>query len=262
MMKAEVVKSRDNPSVRHFARLSKERAYREECREYVLEGAKLLSEALSSGIRPKTVFFLEKCRRDFDFGVLEGCEGIRLYSTDERVIDKISDVKSPQGIVFSCPLPDTALPERLPQGFYLILDGLSDPGNLGTIVRTADAFALDGIMLTGACADPFSPKTVRSAMGSLFRVRLCRGEPNQIKAALDASDIPIFSALPSDEAGRITEIFASCAAVAIGSEAHGVSEQVRALSRGAVTIPMKGRAESLNAAVSAAIVMWEMTKRG
>ena len=261
-MKAEFIKSLENPSVRHLGKLQKDRAYREECREYVLEGAKLLNEALSSGIAPRIVFCLESLRGDFDFEAIERNGNIRLCFVDERIIDRISDVKAPQGIVFSCVLPDAALPEVLEERNCIILDGISDPGNMGTIIRTADAFALYGIILTGACADPFAPKTVRSAMGSLFRVKLYRAEPEKIKAVLEASSIPIFSAMPSPHARCITELPAGHVAVVIGNEAHGVSERMRSISRGPVKIPMRGRTESLNAAVSAAIVMWEMTKRG
>ena len=260
-MKSEVIKSRENPVVKHFAKLQKERAYREENAEYVLEGAKLLEEAISANAQICTVCYLESRKHDFEFELLQGRDNVRLYSVDEPVIDRISIVKSPQGIVFSCRMPDAVLPASFAHKKIIILDGLSDPGNMGTIIRTADAFAIDAIILTGACTDPFSPKTVRSAMGSLFRVKLYRAEQAEIKKVFEASSVPIFSAMLSNDAKSITELPIDDAAVVIGNEAHGVSEEMQNISAGLIKIPMNGKAESLNAAVSAAIIMWEMTKR-
>ncbi|MDP4109086.1 MAG: RNA methyltransferase [Bacillota bacterium] len=255
------ITSMDNQYVRRFAKLVKDRAFRESCREYILEGDKLLQEALSCGVKPEYVFYLEG---SLDGSLTEALKklSVPLLCADERVMGKITDVKTPQGIVFSCPMPELSVPGELKKGPYIILDTVSNPGNLGTIIRTADAFGISGVILTGSCADPFSPKTARSAMGSLFRVKLYKASYEELKTLFDRSGIPFYSAVLSEDAGLIGSLPLENAAVIIGNEAHGVSEELRKLSAGALIIPMKGETESLNAAVSAAIFMWEMTKRG
>ncbi|MCX7614854.1 MAG: RNA methyltransferase [Clostridiales bacterium] len=260
-MKSEIIKSRENPIIKHFAKLQKDRSYRESSSEYVVEGVKLLQEAIRSNVQICTVFYLESLKNQIDFEFLEKKENVRLLNIDEKMMERISDVKTPQGIVFSCRMPDTLLSSQMPDKNVIVLDGISDPGNLGTIIRTADAFSLNGVILTGDCTDLFSPKTVRSAMGSLFRVHVFRSDSVQLGEKFRISKVPVYSAVLSDEAENITELMLKDSAVVIGSEAHGVSDEMQAISTGFVKIPMSGQTESLNAAVSAAIIMWEMTTR-
>ena len=154
-------------------------------------------------------------------------------------------------------MPDTTPPRPLPGGRYLVLDGVQDPGNVGTIWRTADALGADGLILVNGCADPFSPKTVRSTMGACFRLPVYEVEAEQLPGLMEESGLPLYAtALREDTVDIKTAQLERCAVI-IGSEGRGVSEQLLKASSRTVKIPMRERCESLNAAVAAAIVLWE-----
>ena len=180
-----------------------------------------------------------------------------MVETPADVLTSLADTETPQGVVFACDLPDTALPEKLAPGRYLVLDGVQDPGNLGTIWRTADAFGAAGLLLTGSCADPFGPKVVRSTMGACFRLPVWKGERQEVAALLKRSGIPLYATALREDTEDVREVDLSQAAVVIGSEGKGISEELLALCGKTLKIPMIERCESLNAAVAAAIVLWE-----
>ncbi len=245
------ITSRDNPQVKEICGLLASGKKRREAGEYVCEGFTLLGEALRRDLAPKRVF------------CLEGLEGrlpslaCPVHTVSQSVLEKLSDVPAPQGVVFTLPLPAM---DALPEGSrFVALDELRDPGNLGTILRTADAFQMDGVILLGDCADPFAPKTVRSAMGSLFRARLCRRTAEQLAAEMAARNVPLYAAALSPDSKRVTELDVHRACVVIGNEAHGVSQRTTDVCTGSVIIPIES-AESLNAAVAAGILMWEMRR--
>ncbi len=145
-------------------------------------------------------------------------------------------------------------------GQVLLLDGLQDPGNLGTILRTAEAFALGAVVLCEGCADPFSPKVVRSTMGAVFRLPCVTLPLAEAAERLHRNGLPLYATALHEDSVPLSSVSLSKAAVIIGSEGKGVTEQALRLSDKRVIIPMKGRAESLNAGVAAAIVIYEMTK--
>ena len=240
------IQSRQNAALKHLARLGRERKYRRSTGEMLCEGEKMLEEALRSGAVLKTVL----ARRGWESEMLREAEsrGAALHCAEDALFRLASEVESPQNIIFSCMQPqwDAAALDGKEQ--VLLLDGLQDPGNLGTILRTAEAFALGAVVLCEGCADPFSPKVVRSTMGAVFRLP-CVQLP--LKEALDLLKT---AGLP------LSAVSLSRAAVIIGSEGRGVSDPALRLSDKRVIIPMRGRAESLNAGVAAAIVIYEMTK--
>ena len=141
-----------------------------------------------------------------------------------------------------CRTPELAPPEELASGRYLVLDGVQDPGNVGTVWRTADAFGAEGLVLLPGCAEPFAPKTVRATMGACFRLPVWEMELRTLVRLLDRAGLPLY---------------ATAAAVVIGSEGRGVSAPVLSACKSTLKIPMRARCESLNAAVAASIVMWE-----
>lgn len=256
------ITSRQNGALRHLARLGRERKYRRTTGEMLCEGEKMLDEALRSCAAPGVLLVRAGAWDSLPDGLLEraAAAGGTLYSAPDALFELASDVETPQNVIFSCRQPDWT-PESLTGcAQVLLLDGVQDPGNLGTILRTAEAFALGAVVLCEGCADPFSPKVVRATMGAVFRlpcVRLpladavtrLRGQGMDIYAtALHADSVP----LGSVPLGR--------AAVIIGSEGRGVTPQAIEQSDRRVIIPMRGRAESLNAGVAAAIVIYEMTK--
>lgn len=141
-----------------------------------------------------------------------------------------------------------------------MLETIQDPGNLGTILRTANALSVDTVILTGDCADVWNPKTVRATMGAVFRQRFYEMERGEMRDYLARHGLKLYGAALSDRAGDLRRVDLRAAAVAIGSEGQGLSKELLALCDGELIIPMNAQCESLNAAVAAAIVMWELTR--
>ena len=164
-------------------------------------------------------------------------------------------MEAPQGAIFICRLPE-ARPAALRPG-TLLLDGIQDPGNLGTILRTADAFDLP-VLLTNGCAAPFSEKTVRASMGAVFRRPPQSAPMEDVLRACHAAGIPIAATALSDKACDLREVDLKRHLVVIGSEGQGICPELLAASDRQIIIPMQPRCESLNAAVAAAIVLWQM----
>jgi TrmH family RNA methyltransferase len=151
-----------------------------------------------------------------------------------------------------------ALPERLEGAHYVVLSGVQDPGNVGTILRTADAFDCDGIFLLPGCADLYGPKTVRATMGALFRRPVWQCGAEECKALLRASGVPLYGAALREDTVDVRTLDLSRAAVAIGSEGRGLSDEVLRLCDKTIRVPMSQRCESLNAAAAATVLLWEM----
>lgn len=183
-----------------------------------------------------------------------------MYCAEDALFRLASEVESPQNVIFSCMQPqwDAAALDDREQ--VLLLDGLQDPGNLGTILRTAEAFALGAVVLCEGCADPFSPKVVRSTMGAVFRLPCVQLPLADALALLKTAGLPVYATALHEDSVPLSSVSLGRAAVIIGSEGRGVSESALRLSDRRVIIPMHGRAESLNAGVAAAIVIYEMTK--
>ena len=252
------IQSRQNAALKHLARLGRERKYRRSTGEMLCEGEKMLEAALRSGAVLKTVL----ARRGWESEMLREAEsrGAALYCAEDALFRLASEVESPQNVIFSCMQPqwDAAALDGKEQ--VLLLDGLQDPGNLGTILRTAEAFALGAVVLCEGCADPFSPKVVRSTMGAVFRLPCVQLPLKEALDLLKTAGLPVYATALHEDSVPLSAVSLSRAAVIIGSEGRGVSENALCLSDKRVIIPMRGRAESLNAGVAAAIVIYEMTK--
>lgn len=255
------IESKHNTTLRHLARLNREKKYRQGAGEMVCEGWKMLGEALSSGVTVKTV--LQRTGDAPDSGLIAQAEaqGARLFEAEASLFAQASDVETPQGVIFSCVPPKRRaddLPETLSGA--ILLDGVQDPGNLGTILRTADAFALDAVILCEGCTDPTAPKVVRATMGAAFRQPVYRMPLAEAAAALKTRGLPVYAAALKPDSVPSTALDLHGAAVIVGSEGRGVTAQALELCDKKVVIPMAGRAESLNVGVAAAILIWEMTK--
>ena len=183
--------------------------------------------------------------------------GVRLAEVPEDLMAWLSPMKSPQGALFTCRLPQQA-PLTLRPG-TLILDGLQDPGNVGTILRTADAWDRPVVLTTG-CADPYSHKTVRASMGAVFRTPPQLAGHQAVAEACRAQGIPLVVTALTDTAEPIDRVDLSSATVVIGSEGRGVGAFFCERANKAVVIPMNPRCESLNAAVAATVVLWQMSR--
>ena len=167
----------------------------------------------------------------------------------------ISPMEAPQGALFLCRLPEKT--EFVPKPGMLMLDGIQDPGNIGTILRTADALEIPVVLLEG-CADPYSHKVVRASMGAAFRTPIVQSTWAQVQRACKAAGIPIAVTALSDRARDIREADLTQMAVVIGSEGRGVRKEVLESADAELIIPMNPKCESLNAAIAAAICMWQM----
>lgn len=255
------IESRENSLVKRLVRLSNDRKFRKEMQEMVCEGEKMLGEALSSGIDIHDILLAEDVELDTELLRQAEGQGAKLYICPSSLLGKVSNVKTPQGVVFSCERPVAELHVLQDAKRLMVLEGLQDPGNLGTIIRTADAFALDGIILCEGCVDPTSPKVVRATMGAAFRMPIAAAPLEQTVAFLHEQNMPLYAAALSESSVPLTHVDLTRAAVMIGNEGRGITKKAAALCTQQIIIPMDGRAESLNASVAASIIMYEMSRK-
>lgn len=251
-MMRERITSRKNPLLQHVRKLLTSRSYREKSKEYAADGVKLLEEAVKwipQDLRTVLV--------TADVTVDRLPDHVRLVEIPDDIMAQISPMEAPQGALFTCALPDQSELELADR--CLILDGIQDPGNLGTILRTADALEIP-VVLTPGCADAYNPKTVRATMGAVFRTAPRWAEPERIAELCKEKQIPLYVTALSDRAVDLREADLNRAAMVIGSEGRGVGEFFLTHADQELIIPMSARCESLNAAIAAAIVMWEMKR--
>lgn len=251
-MNAETITSRQNPLMTHLRKLASSRSYRKKSGEYLCDGTKLLAEALKWGAEVKTAVFSE------GVNIPPLPDGVRAVRVSEELMRSVSPMETPQGALFTVALPEVQLPETLSGKHYLVLDGVQDPGNVGTILRTADAFDCDGVFLVNACADLYNPKTARATMGAIFRREAYTVTAEELFVLLRKSGVPLYGTALRDDTVPLAEADLARAAVAIGSEGRGLSQQVLDECAKTLKIPMNPRCESLNAAIAATVVLWEM----
>ena len=246
----ERLTSRKNETVRLLRALGADSGLRRSRGEYLCDGEKLLEEALRHGAAVETVLWPEEqpvreipCRRQ--------------WLVPASLLEYISPLKHASGVLFTVRMRP---PVDGPPGKTLVLDTVQDPGNLGTILRTANALGLDTVILTGACADIYGPKAVRASMGAVFRQRFLELTPEEVRTYLRANGQRLYGAALSSRAEDLRRLELNHTAVAIGSEGHGLSREILSICDGELIIPMHGQCESLNAAIAAAIILWELTK--
>lgn len=247
-MTEQRITSRKNPLLQQVKKLLSSRKAREEAGLFAADGVKLLAEAVRWYPGLDTVILSDGVHADVP-------ESVRLFRVPEDVMASISPMESPQGALFLCRLPEKKA--YAPTPGCLLLDGIQDPGNLGTILRTADALDIPVTLLEG-CADPYSPKTVRASMGAVFRTQPVKADWAEVKAACGVAGIPVAVTALSQRAKDLRNADLRSMAVVIGSEGQGVRREILESADGELIIPMNPRCESLNAAVAAAIVMWQM----
>ena len=249
-MMEERITSRKNPLLQQVKKLLSSKKAREEAGLFVSDGTKLLAEAVKWYPGLKTVILSDGVEADVP-------DGVRLIRVPGDVMESISPMQSPQGALFLCELPKKQKFE--PQAGMLLLDGIQDPGNLGTILRTADALNIPVALLEG-CADPYSHKVVRSSMGAVFRRDVVQTTWEEVQKACKTAGISVGVTALSDRAKDIRQADVKKMAVVIGSEGQGVRKEILENADAELIIPMNERCESLNAAVAATIVMWQMAQ--
>lgn len=245
-----LMESRNNPIVKAARALDQAKA-RRETGTHRIEGDKLVRDAIASGVALEALFVEE----GYAFTVPED---VRVYSVSRAVMESICDVRTPQHVAAVVRTPDTALPDVVPAGLLVLLDGVQDPGNVGTIIRSADAFGVQGVLLSQDCADPFAPKTLRAAMGSTYHLPLWICDP---ASALDRLQAQGYAAICGHLDG--SETFPALQpkrVLIIGSEGGGVSDAVAARCT-LYRLPMRGKAESLNAAVAAGVLLYLLSEQ-
>lgn len=256
----ECITSRENPIIKQYRKLSQSRGEREEQSLFVMEGARLCADAAASGVEIVSLLVSPDGERyPEQVKLLDDCAQ-RSYAITSALAGAISDTEHPQGIFAIGRTPPQ--PSQLPEsGRLILLDHLQDPGNLGTIIRTADALGINAILLSEGCPDCFSPKVIRAAMGSCFRARIYR--ENDLASAillLRQKGMRCYAATLTPDAVPLQKLpVMPFGGIVIGNEGNGVSQPVIDCCDSRVYIPMSGNAESLNAAVAASLCIWELS---
>lgn len=248
----EKISSRKNRIICHMRSVASSAEYRSECRQFVCDGEKTLREATEYGAEIKQVLWCE------------GTQSIELppeteqYCAAQELVEYASPLKSGKGPVFTVAIPEQSAAERVMRA--IVIENLQDPGNVGTIIRSANAFCIDAVIMVGACADLYNPKTVRASMGAIFRQRVLRMSIAELDEFTRSQCLPLFGAALSDKAADIRNAELHRSAVAIGSEGRGLSRELLEICGGELIIPMDPHSESLNAAIAASVIMWEMSR--
>lgn len=261
------ITSRDNRLIKEFRRLSDDARYRRQSGKFVVEGARLCADATRSDIVLEAVFVTERAREQYaDHVVQIVAHASAVYDISESVARHISDTTTPQGVYAIAVMP--SLPSAVTvldtQCCYAALETVQDPGNLGTMIRTAEAFGLGGILLSDGCCDPYSPKVLRASMGGVFRLPLfAAGDLTQTLPQLAERGFCTVACVVDGDAEPIQQAALTGGTIAvIGNEGNGLRPATTVACTRRITIPMAGRAESLNASMAAGIVFWEMVRKG
>ena len=247
----ERITARKNPLLQQVKRLLSSKKEREAAGLFVADGTKLLHEAIRHYPGLDTVILADGVEIDVP-------EQVRKVRVPKDVMESVSPMETPQGAVFLLKLPEKTAFQ--PRGGMLLLDGIQDPGNLGTILRTADALDIPVTLLEG-CADPYSHKVVRASMGAVFRRPVVQATWQEVQTACAAEGIPVAVTALSSRAQDLRQVDMKKMAVVIGSEGRGVRQEIMDGAQAELIIPMNPNCESLNAAVAATIAMWQMTDR-
>lgn len=233
------------------AKSLKQKKYRMERGEFIAEGVKCVNELLL--FMPQNVLSIIFCGEKYNNCTDKLKSEFKIYSVSESVFASISDEKSPQGIAATARIP---VYNNVHSGFIVMLDGVSDPQNIGTIIRTADAGGCSCVVLSKQCADCFSPKAVRASMGSIFHIPVIKADLGDYIRKLKALGYIVAAADVKGNADFNIDGNKTC--LVIGNESKGISDYILSVSDVRVGIPMYGKAESLNAAVAAGILIYKI----
>lgn len=252
-----MITSRSNERVKRVRRLLADKRYRQQEGAFVVEGDRWLGELARAGVQPSEVYCTPNWLEAEDRSALVAALGVSPILVDPDVLASMSDTETPPGVLAVAPTPNRPLPEG--GGLLLVLDGVANPGNLGTILRAAAAAGAAGVILTPGSVDPTNPKVVRGSMGALLRL--------PVRSMTWAEIAPLL-------AGRVVWLAAAAvgtpytavdwrqpSALIIGSEAQGAGAEAERAATGRVTIPMADETESLNAALAAGVILFEAARQ-
>ena len=246
----EQITSRKNHVAAFLRALGAEPKARREAGQFVCDGEKALDEALAAGAEITLVLWGETPARELP-------DTVEQYLCPADLMQYVSPLKNSPGPVFAAKMPKSV---KTRAKSAIVLENVQDPGNIGTVIRTANALGTDAVVLVGACADRYSPKTVRATMGAIFRQNVVETDLVGLKNYVNQNGLPLYGAALSERAADLRGVNVHNAAVAVGSEGRGLSPELLSLCQGEIIIPMEPCAESLNAAVAASIILWEMQR--
>lgn len=259
-MAEEYISSRNNPKIKAAAALLFS-AGRKKSGRFLLEGARLCYDAVKNGYTPETLFITENAKEKYESEYLAVKEKAgNACVIEDHVAEKLSDTSGNQG--FFCVMQQKEEAEFIfPDGFYVMTDNLQTPDNLGALSRTAEAFGVQGLIVNGGC-DIYAPKALRASMGALLRLPVIKTKAGaSLLRELKERKMQVYGAVLRDDALDVRTIEKSGGAVlVVGNEGNGISEEIMKECTSFVIIPMSGRAESLNAAAAAAILIWEFVR--
>lgn len=256
------ISSRKNGLIKEVSLLLNSAEKRISTGMFLVEGARLTQDAARSGAEILKLFYTADARKKYGRYIDEAAEiAEEIYEVDDHVAPLLSSTKSSQGVYALC-RSGANINARSVSGRVIVLENIQDPSNMGNVLRTAEALGIKSVLLCGECCDVTSPKVLRASMGAVFRMYFIKAStPNEARRILTSGGFRVYGAVPSSNAEKISEVvFDEKKTVAIGNEGNGLTEEFKAICDKLITIPMAGRAESLNAATAAAIIMWEMTK--
>ena len=257
-----IITSKDNETIKHIRKL-KEKKYRDEFGEYIVEGIKLINEAIEEEQDVKTIIVCDNCNKTEEINqnsMYEVAKHKCVY-VDEKVFYSITEVQNPQGILAVVGKQNKEKEIDYSEDMIVVLDDIQDPGNLGTILRTVDSVGLKQIIVSKKSGDVFNSKVVRSTMGAIFRVNVIESDNlvETIKQLKKHKFEVISTSLDTDKS--IYDIEYKKTVIVIGNEANGVSKEIQEMSDKKIKIPMLGKTESLNASVATGIVLYEYVRQ-
>lgn len=247
----EKITSRKNQYIARLRRLASDGDERRSCGETVLDGMKLLGEALANGARVTSVLCIGEAPKGLS-------PDTKLYCADAELVEYASPVKNSAGPVFTVALPRVEVPGKPRR--VIVLEAVQDPGNVGTVIRAAAALGADAAVLVGDCADLTSPRVMRASMGACFRFPVLTVGLDGLGALLEAWGLPLYGAALLPESEDIRAVPLDACAVAVGNEGRGLSGGLLSMCAKKIIIPMDARSESLNAAMAASLIIWEMVR--
>lgn len=254
------ITSKENETVKQIMQLQKSAKHRRESGFFVLEGLRLCLDAVNNGCAPEIVVATSSFLSENSESARELFEKAnKKYEVSDTIFKKISDTATPQGILSLNKIPSFSAPNFSENSKLIVLENIQDPANLGAVSRTAEALGIDGIIIDGGC-DPYSSKSLRASMGALLRIPVY--SINNSIDFLKTKGIKTYASVVNCNTAKALGSFRldKRCAVYIGNEANGLTASTISKCDERITIPMSGRAESLNAAVAASILMWEMCK--
>lgn len=257
-----IITSKDNPSLKLYQRLSDSKKERLKYGLFVLEGLRIVEDAVRENAPIHQIILTENAVKKYGGGLFQAdLRDTRTIVVSNELGNRIASTDTTQGVFAVCRIPEKKEMTFTENGKYIVLFGLQDPGNVGMIIRTADALGIDGVILSGSC-DLYSPKVIRSTMGSVFRTNIhIENSAEKLFEMLEKNDVFTSASVIDRDAEKITEcLFRGRQAVFIGNEGNGLPPEISAKCNRRITIPMNSTINSLNAGMASGIVMWELKK--